>query len=448
MGFLGSNLKRGLRVTKENPQLVYTLFTAVVIFLAFLFTSNNFLTIAKDSQDRLVNVRVGSMHDVMSEFAPDYLAQPEILSEKIREISRDNETIREFKIVRFVNNEKIIVSSLDDDEIGTKETENNFLYDLVLAESERSLTAEASIRGERIFKTVRAITDNGKVIGAIYTSQSLSMADRMIERGMFNSIVVLVIVLVLIMMLFFRHAKIIDYGVLYRRLEEINKIKDDFISIATHELRTPLSVIRGYIDMLKSSKKIEPDDYGLLENVDTHSKRLSLLIDDILSVPKIEQGKMEFLWETFSPETEVKETTEALRHNAEEKGLDLSYKINESAPIVADRNKLRQILLNIIGNAIKYTKKGSVKTEISVSNEKVLIRVSDTGIGMSAEEQKGLFQKFYRIRTKETEDVTGTGLGLWITAKLVESMKGTISVEAIKGVGTHFVVSFPIAKEA
>ncbi len=448
MSLIRSGFKKGLERTRENPQLAYTLLTAVAIFFGFLFTSNNFLLIAKDAQDRLVNVRVGSMHDVLSEFIPEYLGRPDELSDKIREMSRRNETIREFRVVLFRDGERVIISSIDESEIGTIDEGDSFLYGLAAAETDHSLTAETRVDGERFFKTVRAIVDaDGAVIGAIYTSQSLSMADRMIERGIANGIMVLVIALILIMMLFFRHAKIIDYGVLYRRLEEINKIKDDFISIATHELRTPLTVIRGYIDMLKSSKKMGPEDRKLLESADMHSKRLSLLIDDILSVPKIEQGKMEFLWETFDPGKEVEETVESLRHGAEEKGLDISWWIEGSAPITADRNKLRQILVNIIGNAVKYTNKGSVKAEISLSEGRVAVRVSDTGIGMSAEEQKGLFQKFYRIRSKETENVTGTGLGLWITAKLVEAMKGSISVESIKGVGTHFVVSFPVAEE-
>ncbi len=448
MSLIRSGFKKGLERTRENPQLAYTLLTAVAIFFGFLFTSNNFLLIAKNAQDRLVNVRVGAMHDVLREFVPEYLDRPDELSDKMREMALRNETIREFRVILFRDGERVIVSSIDESEVGTIDEGDDFLYGLAAAETEHSLTAEARVDGERVFKTVRAIVNTDKaVIGAIYTTQSLSMADRMIERGIANGIMVLVIALIMIMMLFFRHAKIIDYGVLYRRLEEINRIKDDFISIATHELRTPLTVIRGYIDMLKSSKKIGPDDRKLLETADMHSKRLSLLIDDILSVPKIEQGKMEFLWETFDPGTEVKETADSLRRSAEEKGLNLSCEIKESAPVIADRNKLRQILINIIGNAIKYTKEGSVKAEVSLSGEKLSIRVSDTGIGMSAEEQRGLFQKFYRIRSKETEDVTGTGLGLWITAKLVEAMKGSISVESIKGVGTHFVVSFPVAED-
>lgn len=444
--FIKSGFRRGIKQVQDNPQLVWTLLTAIVIFFGFLYASNNFLLIARDAQDRLINVRVGSMHDVLKEFAPSYLNQPDKLSEILKSIAQDNETIREFRVVLFQDNERVIISSIDEKEIGTTDKGNDFLYDLASVKMDHSLTIEATLDEERVFKTVRAIVKDENVIGAIYTSQSLSMADKMINQGISSGIIILIIVLILVMTLFFRHAKIIDYTVLYRRLEEINRIKDNFISIATHELRTPLTVVRGYIDLLKSSKKLRPDDQKLLNNIDMHSKRLSLLIDDILSVPKIEQGKMEFSWETFNPEFEIRDVVESLHHSAKEKGLNLTYQIKDSAPILADKNKIRQILINIIGNAVKYTKRGEIKAEVSVQENKVSIRVSDTGVGMSAEEQRGLFQKFYRVRSKETRDVIGTGLGLWITAKLVKSMKGSISVESIKGVGTHFVISFPVAK--
>jgi len=101
-------------------------------------------------------------------------------------------------------------------------------------------------------------------------------------------------------------------------------------------------------------------------------------------------------------------------------------------------------LVNIVGNAVKYTLKGEVTVKQYTEKGRLYIRVIDTGLGMSEEERVGLFGKFYRIKTKETENIRGTGLGLWITAQMVKQMNGTISVESIKGVGSHFILSFPI----
>ncbi|HQB84867.1 MAG TPA: HAMP domain-containing sensor histidine kinase [Candidatus Pacearchaeota archaeon] len=448
--YLILSFRRGIIKIKENPQLAYTLFTAVVIFFAFLFTSNNFLIIAKDAQERLINARAGSIHDVFSEFAFDYIDNPEFLSSKIKEISEKNKTISEFKVVVFDNNQRVVIASLKEDEVNSIDDnpEVNFLYNLAWAQKNQPFTKEIQENGERFFETVQAISDDeGTVVGAVYTKQTLSQADKQLSENMFSGIITLIIVLLLIMFLFFRNAKTIDYMVLYRRMEEVSKIKDDFLSIATHELRTPLTVIRGYADLLKSSKNIKPEDKKVIDIIDLQSKRLSLLIDDILCVPKLEQGKMDFVFEKFDPKDEIKDTIDSFEYTANEKGLKLINDIQETGIINVDKSKFKQVLINIIGNAVKYTKEGEVKVSTSIEDNVLKIRISDTGIGMSAEEQRGLFQKFYRVKSRETEDIVGTGLGLWITAKFVKEMKGEISVESIKGVGTHFIISFPVVIE-
>ena len=104
----------------------------------------------------------------------------------------------------------------------------------------------------------------------------------------------------------------------------------------------------------------------------------------------------------------------------------------------------KQVVVNLVGNAVKYTNKGEIVVKQYVEKNRLYIRVIDTGLGMTEEEKMHLFEKFYRIKAEETKDIRGTGLGLWITAKIIKEMNGNISVESIKGVGSHFIVSFPI----
>jgi len=129
---------------------------------------------------------------------------------------------------------------------------------------------------------------------------------------------------------------------------------------------------------------------------------------------------------------------------ANEKGLKLikSFK-TEKAVSSLDRAKYDQILVNLVGTAIKYTKDGEVGLIISSDNKGNSICIRDTGVGMDEQERKNLFSKFYRIRNNDTEAIPGTGLGLWITKQLIETMKGTIMVDSIKGVGSQFTVVFP-----
>jgi signal transduction histidine kinase len=273
------------------------------------------------------------------------------------------------------------------------------------------------------------------------TKNSLSEADLKISQNINKSVIVFIIIIFLVMLLFFRHARIIDYTSLYRKLEEVDRLKDDFISMASHELRTPLTIIRGYAESLRDSKdEVEKS----VDRINIAAKQLDDLVSDMLDVSRIEQGRMTIEKENVSPIGIISDVVSGLLPVAEDKGLNLNFKhtLQNSEQINVDPDRFRQMMVNLVGNAVKYTKKGEVNVKLSLKGDDIEIRISDTGVGMSAEAQKKLFEKFYRIKTKETQDVRGTGLGLWITKQIVDLMGGKISVESIEGVGTHFIVTF------
>ena len=161
----------------------------------------------------------------------------------------------------------------------------------------------------------------------------------------------------------------------------------------------------------------------------------------------MQQGRLSFNLQIIQPEDSISSVVESLTYTANQKGLQVSYDMKNSARILVDKDRLKQVLINLVGNAVKYTPKGSVTVTSYSEGDIYMIRVSDTGIGISAEEQKKLFTRFYRIRSKETENIRGTGLGLWITKEIVSQMGGQLAVESIKGKGTDFIASFPIVKD-
>ncbi|MCK4525411.1 MAG: ATP-binding protein, partial [Candidatus Andersenbacteria bacterium] len=134
---------------------------------------------------------------------------------------------------------------------------------------------------------------------------------------------------------------------------------------------------------------------------------------------------------------------------ADEKKLLLEYKEpKEKLPLVlADPERLKQALINLIGNSIKYTEKGSIEVTTKIENDKLEIKIADTGIGMSAEDQKHLFEKFHRVQNEKTAKIIGTGLGLWITKQIVELMNGKIYLESMKDVGTQVTVKLNLVKK-
>jgi signal transduction histidine kinase len=168
-------------------------------------------------------------------------------------------------------------------------------------------------------------------------------------------------------------------------------------------------------------------------------------VDDILDVSRIEMGRLRFSPDYMMPHEVLAEVQDMFVDSAKSKALvctlDSSDNVQD-AVIRADRGRFKQVMINLVSNAVKYTLAGSVTISQRRVGERIEISVRDTGVGMTSEEQAKLFGKFYRVEASETKGVSGTGLGLWITKYIVEHMDGKISVESIKGEGSRFVVSF------
>lgn len=456
--FLYSNFKKGIKKVTDNPQLIYTIIVAFLITGAFLFTTQRFINIANDAEERLINVRVGSLQDAFVSFAGDKIDDSKYLNEKIQNIINTNETIKNFKVVvrkiepnsktGIIESSYVVVASNNKEEIGQIDEQDLYLFTFATSDPNHSITISVNEGSERFFKTTRAITDNlGNILGIVVTTQTLSEADMAIGRDITNSKIILLGVIILVMFLFLRHSKIIDYMDLYKKLKEVNQLKDDFISMASHELRTPLSIIRGYADFMREAPELSEETKKYVANIDISAKELDSLVADILDVSRIEQGRMSYEFTKTNPSLIIEQIVTSLILPAKQKGLNISFdkrEVSETQFINIDLDRFKQILVNIVGNAVKYTLKGEVIVRQYVEKNRLCIRVSDTGIGMNEEEREKLFEKFYRIKNKDTENIRGTGLGLWITAQMIKQMSGSLSVESIKGVGSHFIISFPL----
>jgi len=444
-------LNNGVKKLRANQKLWYTIFVAFLILVAFIFVANNFVIIAQDAQNRLVNVRLGAMQDSLVQFAPDYfITDTEILRDKVRRIAFGDQTIKDFKIVRFDEYEQpIIVASLDKKELEHPDSDHELNYNIAKNNPKSSFTIESldGEDGERVYTTARIITnDYGKNIGAVLTTQSLSAADLKITESIQKSVLIFIVIIVLIMFLFFKHARSIDYISLYRKLKGVDQLKDDFISMASHELRTPLTLIRGYTEELSEIKRMPKSSREAVDRINIVTNQLDNLVNDMLDVSRIDQGRMKIELKLENPVPLVEEVVTSFSSIAKEKGLKLTFlnSLKTDIGLMIDINKFRQVIINLISNAIKYTKEGSIEVEMKIVHKNLQIRVSDTGIGMTAEQLKQLFQRFYRVKSDETIEIRGTGLGLWISREIVQLMNGKIWAESIKEVGTHFVVEFKL----
>lgn len=235
----------------------------------------------------------------------------------------------------------------------------------------------------------------------------------------------------------------------YEELKKLDKAKSEFISIASHQLRTPLTAIKGYISMLleKSYGEIPEKVQKPLQNVSLSNERLIKLVNDLLSISRIEAGRIEMKFEPCSMEELVNSVIEELKNVAKEKELYLKFeKPQKPLPqITIDREKIRQVVLNLIDNAIRYTEKGGVTIKAKAKDSKYQIQVSDTGAGLTRYELSKMFESFSRGAAGTRLYTEGVGLGLYIAKKFVEMHQGRIWAESKgKEKGSNFYLELPI----
>jgi methyl-accepting chemotaxis protein len=224
-------------------------------------------------------------------------------------------------------------------------------------------------------------------------------------------------------------------------LELMDKKKDEFISVTAHELKTPLTSIKGFIELLKNKKIMnnpkQKEEYFNMVIEDT--RRLEKLITDILDLTKLDLGTLKFNYEQTTADKVINELSNLTEYAVKQKKLQPIYHSETNIPpFYTDVSRLLQILSNLVNNAIKFTEKGYIRTEIYRKENFLHFRVSDSGIGIPKKEFKNLFHRFYQIDSSYTRQVGGSGLGLAICKGLVEAMDGKIWVSSKMGKGTTF----------
>lgn len=228
---------------------------------------------------------------------------------------------------------------------------------------------------------------------------------------------------------------------------EVDRMKTEFISVASHELRTPMTVVYGFAELLLTSKVTLEEQRQWLERIYKESQRLTNIVDDLLNVSRIESGRLSLKLEAISIQPVVSQVIE--QFNTTRKSHVFRMDIPENFPrLWADTDRLTQVLYNLLDNAVKYSPKGGpviISAHMEKDNNQAILAVADKGLGIPPEEIPKLFTRFHRIHRPETEGIRGTGLGLSIVKSLVEMMEGKVWVESVVNQGSTFYIALPLA---
>jgi len=389
---------------------------------------------------------------------------------------------------RLVNREGTITYAARHQLIGTKVPYMHDLAAVFAGRSERRVTRTVSWRGEKNVKVLQSLvpvreTATTKPVGALefdqdYHAIEIGIGDASRRLGFILAIAFLVLYLSLFPILHRLTAQLASRNRRLReqaaereelleaeqmaraeaeaiqrllseqneRLRELDRMKDEFVSLVSHELRTPLTSIRGYLELLfEEGGNLTPEQERFLGVVDRNSERLLHLVGDLLFLAQVDAGRLTIEREEVDFGEVVQDSVEALRPIAESRRIELVASITPLPTVVGDPARLAQVLDNLVSNALKFTPEGGrVSVSLHADGDRAVVEIKDNGVGIPRAEQSRLFERFFRSSRATHDAIPGTGLGLAITKAITEHHGGRISVESEEDVGTSVRVELPL----
>lgn len=443
---LAAAFNKGIAFTRRNPTILYSLFLIIAITGALFFNSYYSLRKFQSTSDALLKSKAILAENVFQIVGEDLFADPSRLQERLDRVKEEDSDVTEITVYMRESEDKpfMVAASTDHGSAGTVADGMVLPYLIAWQDARVVPTFLTNDDDKRYWNIVKKATDReGRGLGLILFRLSLEEHDAFVERAINQVYVVAVLSLLFVLLLLGNHLRFFRYALRVAKLEEVDRMKDDFISMASHELKTPLTVLRGYVDLLRNQPEtvtpaVRKEARGYLENMDESIGRLGVLVEDILNVSRLEQNRLPIALQTVDLTPILTKLAHEFSLMAMRKSLAFVSLPGAVSPVTADPERVKQVLVNLLGNAIKYTPKGRVEMSVKETDDEVIVVVADTGLGISAGNLGRLFSKFYRVKTAETEKISGTGLGLWISREIARKMGGDLTVESIEGVGSHF----------
>jgi len=447
---------------RENPAILFSLALIVVIPLALYFyvllTVQSFENAAMneiEAHDFTASDALLAM--VERDFPAKDTANLEALQKTIDRIVANDTRLKNIRVIVKDGRDYKAVAAQNRDQVGmsidvTPSLNGESLIAYSWVNASEDVSSEIEIAGEKLRRVIKVfVGEDGEVYALAAADFSINRTLDMIAAGVYQSYLIMGVIMILSLFLIVQHARLFSYVGLSKDLQQKNTAKDNFIRMATHELRAPVTVLTGYTDLLKEdlAGTVDADQQKYIDRMVLSVKNLSDLMADILEVSHLEQGRTDFEPEIIAPDIVVKEIVDGLAAKAEQKGLKLSFDAKGfSHKIRVNSVCFKRIVTNLVENSIKYTPAGKVAVAVAAQTAKkrCAITIQDTGFGISAEGQAHLFEQFYRVKTQENAEIPGTGLGLWMSREMARKMGGDIMLESIEKMGSKFFIFFPLAK--
>ncbi len=414
----------------------------VFIFPLLLVWSNNEIFKANFKNIKTVDsYRVSTIHKTLKSILTNNSDNKKLLTETIKIIAENNPDIKKIRILSKDNEgEYIVENALDSDWVGKINPKHRLLEDVGFTDKRDFIRNEFYVNQTRFWQVFSEVKTANHIY-YVFTEHEFSLEDSLLLKRQKDSYWSIAVILLLLLTVAYWFKQQVNWQLRHQKLQLKMQERDLFANMIVHELRSPLTAVRGYADLLKHSELSSTDSH-YVENIANSANHLILLVNDFLEVSRLQSGKLKLKPEKINLNLFLVNLQEKLQTLIADKKLTLEFRaLSGEVFIETDKIRLTQVITNLVSNAIKYTESGKIEISLKDGKKTVEIRISDTGTGISAADQKKIFAPFFRVGDVDKTKITGTGLGMWITKQLVTLLKGEIGVESIKGIGTHVIIT-------
>lgn len=435
-------LQSGVKVMKNNTRLLLVGVLVFIFPLLFVWITQSFFAISYSNIDTAQKQRISLLHESIAgviEYADNY---EEVIPALMQKYALDNPDITKIRVVEIGAQDITVLFSLNEDLLGKTEQSQELFRTLPALGGGQSIIYPVVINDVRTWQVFRSVNRADREL-VIFSEHSFGVIDSIMTARRQQSYIGLTAIFLFLIALAYWLNRQVFWEKRHNLLELQLKDRDLFSNMIAHEFRAPLTAIKGYASFLEELNTLPNEEKRFATNIRVSAERLVVLVSDFLEVARLQSGKLKIDKANFDVREVLTQITQELQLTALEKGLTLIYEAPVQPVIMnTDKARLIQVMNNLVGNALKYTPDGAVELVCVKEAGKVKISIKDTGTGISAEDQKKLFEPFTRVGGVDKTTTTGSGLGMWITQQLVLLLDGVIGVESIQGVGTHVTITF------
>jgi signal transduction histidine kinase len=434
--------ERGFTIMRTNSKVFLVGILIFVFPLLFISLTQGFFTTAYNNIQTADSKRLGAIHKSVSLIVKSEFADPDEINSLLKELVEDNK--QDFVALRIISdkdNAYTIINANDETVIGTEQVFNQHVLNSGFTEERNFNRFDFVINGHRVWQAYTELNLGDRKL-YIFSEQDFSVIDGIMSARRNQAYFGLTAIFLFLIALAYWINKQTSWEKTSEYLSTELKERGIFSSMIAHEFRTPLTAIKGYAGFLSESTNLSSEEIRFTKNISNSAERLIFLVNDFLEVARLQSGKLTFEKTEFDLAKLIARVAEDLAPLTKECGVSLVLDNGpEKVLVYSDEKRLIQILTNIITNSLKFTKKGSVSVCQTSKRDRVVITIKDTGAGISSEDQKNLFKPFTRLGDADRANITGSGLGMWISSQLATLLGGKIEVESIKGVGTHTILT-------